>query len=976
MSNSAAYTPLETLLLVQSLAKHGTETASFARVSELLRSNSFVRQSKSFDLARLAPDALKVLYDDLLSAEGSIETAGRGAGKDVGESGRGSSDSPKKRKLSSPPMAPLRESANHLQIMPQMIDRLYSRYREEAIREIRAEERRYDGLLRDIELLESGRWDNRGSEQSQTLIQEDNKSDTHQDAKAVDGLAHPAVPSARVNQTSDQIASDPSLGTQMPLASARSPFAASTKGSTYSRHYPATLNQSSSQAGVPSASRPPHSPSHLRTLTSHQTEDVPVLTSAAGGILDNAQNARKSRETATNPSTPSSVPAVVESPATSSISRGAPLFQVDEHSPFVPTDTSTPAAVRRAGEQSGSYFPRQTSGSPPDRAVTSLDRQNSQTLGSVGAQLRFQQSATHDSMPSLIQSLSDTTQRGEEQPLSRRTSVSTTAQTRSSSFARGRSRHRLPPINTSSSSTRWKRSNDDTLHRSPLSPSGFSPNSAVDATPDRETADEQHVVSEQKTTRGKNARETTADLQKRATRGVQKQQGKRPTRSRKKHQAGESPASSTRHASSPARTRSQSLASHADELSMDSGFVGIKKVKDEIPPSPAAFSAMEDSETGAESLVNTRSRRRGGTLKSNNDRGLVLPNLTRLNPKRKRSVGELSAERSPSFSAVGGKEDGPLGSGSGMNNKRQITCTRNFPRTSGPLMAEIGAHKYASIFAHPVREKDAPGYSDLIYQPQDLKSIRAAILAGGRAVTAATAAVAAAAATTTSTAVGTPTNDPVASPGPNPTASISTPGKPSGSLVIPASEDVVPPKGIVNSAQLEKEVMRMFANAVMFNPDPARGFGRGFSSSRLNSTSNFASVRDEQGTASLEPKSNAIDPAVSTSASASASVSYRVGPADTISSDDEGGAVVRDTREMFDVVEKTIAEWRAAESAADLASSAAAANRTPTAGMKGKTTAAIAAAAAARAQDDDEPDELAGDAVEESAGPAGKRRRK
>ena len=30
--------------------------------------------------------------------------------------------------------------------------------------------------------------------------------------------------------------------------------------------------------------------------------------------------------------------------------------------------------------------------------------------------------------------------------------------------------------------------------------------------------------------------------------------------------------------------------------------------------------------------------------------------------------------------------------------------------------------------------------------------------------------------------------------------------------------DLIPPKAIVNAAQLEKEVYRMFANAVMFNP--------------------------------------------------------------------------------------------------------------------------------------------------------------
>jgi hypothetical protein len=74
-----------------------------------------------------------------------------------------------------------------------------------------------------------------------------------------------------------------------------------------------------------------------------------------------------------------------------------------------------------------------------------------------------------------------------------------------------------------------------------------------------------------------------------------------------------------------------------------------------------------------------------------------------------------------------------------------------------------------------------------------LKSIRSAITAGHRAATAA------------------------APEDLNPNAS---------SAWLPISEDLVPPKGIINYAQLEKELMRMFANAVMFNADPDRGFGR------------------------------------------------------------------------------------------------------------------------------------------------------
>lgn len=81
----------------------------------------------------------------------------------------------------------------------------------------------------------------------------------------------------------------------------------------------------------------------------------------------------------------------------------------------------------------------------------------------------------------------------------------------------------------------------------------------------------------------------------------------------------------------------------------------------------------------------------------------------------------------------------------------------------------------------------------MIRRPQNLKSIRSAIVAGGRAVNAATA---------ESTAV----------------APTSSPRDAGGNVLLPVSEDLIPPKGIVNSAQLEKEVMRMLTNAVMFNP--------------------------------------------------------------------------------------------------------------------------------------------------------------
>jgi hypothetical protein len=104
---------------------------------------------------------------------------------------------------------------------------------------------------------------------------------------------------------------------------------------------------------------------------------------------------------------------------------------------------------------------------------------------------------------------------------------------------------------------------------------------------------------------------------------------------------------------------------------------------------------------------------------------------------------------------------------------------------------DIMSHKHASLFSNPVRDSQVEGYSDMIRRPQDMKTIKTAITAGVRAVNAAIA-----------------EDDSIPTSGPRDTSNV----------LLPISEDLVPPKGIVNSAQLEREVMRMFANAVMFNP--------------------------------------------------------------------------------------------------------------------------------------------------------------
>ncbi|KAJ5112690.1 hypothetical protein N7532_000735 [Penicillium argentinense] len=193
-----------------------------------------------------------------------------------------------------------------------------------------------------------------------------------------------------------------------------------------------------------------------------------------------------------------------------------------------------------------------------------------------------------------------------------------------------------------------------------------------------------------------------------------------------------------------------------------------------------------------------------------------------------------------------------------VDTTRYVVCTRGFHRTAAPILNDVTTHKLASIFAKPLGERDAPGYHDLIYRPQDLKSIKSSVHQGSKAVAAAT------------EAVSTPAGD-----GESPAPVSGTPTK-NNVLMLQKSEDLLPPRGIVNSAQLEKEFVRMFANAIMYNPVPERGFGPAFPM-----------------------------------------ISERGSRESTQSSDGDEGGIIQDSREMFEDVEQAVTRWRAAERTAD-----------------------------------------------------------
>ncbi|KAI1438599.1 hypothetical protein GGR50DRAFT_638783 [Xylaria sp. CBS 124048] len=142
------------------------------------------------------------------------------------------------------------------------------------------------------------------------------------------------------------------------------------------------------------------------------------------------------------------------------------------------------------------------------------------------------------------------------------------------------------------------------------------------------------------------------------------------------------------------------------------------------------------------------------------------------------------------------RQDSPLTRGP-PTPATHVLWTRAFHKISTTALDQIIGHRYANMFANPIKPRLAPGYHDIILQPQDLKRIQKAISAGSKAAAAAVA------------------NMPDVEPN-------------APSIWLPISIELVPPRGIINVAQLERELIHMFANAIMYNPDPQRGLGPSF----------------------------------------------------------------------------------------------------------------------------------------------------
>ncbi|KIW01252.1 uncharacterized protein PV09_07294 [Verruconis gallopava] len=752
---SSAFTPLEALLLFQYLSNYGVAPNVFTKISDLLTNDDQIRRSSSYDPARLTPDALRDFYLKLLKDEARSEMsavdAPAGSAAAGTTNGEASQSGSRKRKAPSPSLPTIQEASRDAHLIPQLIRKLYARYREHAIIQIREDERKYERLRKNISEIKSGAWDER-------LQREIERGDWDQLLQRKAHRPENGTADASLPESVNGAVKQPAVTAQEKAWKRESDAHLSTTKArpstpTVSPHPARPLYQQSQPQPPPTSSRSAsQSPMHPTSGPIQQAQHAQPQPTLA--ISPRPPESRASAKPSQSPMLPPPPPAQAGQPYSSyPYANNGHSQQLPSHTPYVP-----PHGTAAQGQQGSSVAQLQQLGQHPSphppshqgvhggvmlqpfavapqtptgsRQQSQMPPAASNARPSAASQSQMPQPSAHSGAvlsPFDIAKLLATPltlkkpQFGPSAP-----SPSKDTQWKSVGGRAGRPPRRSSPVRPQSRSV------------SPISERATSPPPEEDAA--------------RRSRRGKPAHDNSA--QSRNTR-IRRARGASTTSS--------VPGSSVR-----GRTRSQSVLSHVEDMSMaDAASVTGRRVKPE-PSTP-----MESSDFVHPTIEGTpgggQTTRRGAATGNN---------------KRKRGTREDSDASDVPPALLHPRQD-----------KSVVVANKNFSRLSATIMNDIQSHKHASLFSNPVRDRDAEGYSKIIRRPQDLKSIRAGITAGNRAVNAATASESFASFTA------------------------SQPHRDAGGIVmLPVSEELVPPKGIVNSAQLEKEVMRMFANAVMFNP--------------------------------------------------------------------------------------------------------------------------------------------------------------
>ncbi|RMJ26148.1 Bromodomain-containing protein [Aspergillus sp. HF37] len=799
MPPPSAYTPFESLLFFQSVAALDSHPTSFVSISDTLRNNSFIRQNVAFNPDRLSPEALEELYTTLMRDGLNADGAER--------NGRAESPvaaNPRKRKIASPRPEGLVDGVAHATIVPDLVSRLYARYKDSVTREIKSEEKRFSEIRDEIERLQK---EEQEAPVSAAVHEPSHHVPPAEQAKVLmDGkpVQQPTLhagkpPAATLSLGMEGLQPDRSRqdlsAPQLP-ATAESPKPGQEK-----QHQPL---QPVGMPQEPATQQPQRVPAAPPGPVSHPFPANGKAPSPLQGPSVEPQRMVVSE----GPTKVSPLPQPPIAPPLQA--QQGPNAHVPSQQPIAPVpqgqQISQPSPLAQPHQTQHPSIPQHALIPQPSHDISKepihpTDSQQGAKLEATYQNPYFPAVPTVPGTPSapVLTPL----------PESRSGPPPTSADGRRS-LTPWKSLPRLSIPDRQSSPARPRPEDISPISARAPSPAELPETPAEGTEPRRR---------KRRAAEEKEPSVPSVDVDTRASKRTKAEKHAPATR---KKRDGSTPSSKSR----------RSVVSREEGSPTETTQ---ERIKHEATNTPAGI--PEEVEPSARADPD----RKGGAAAAQPGR---RPGRGR--PKRKRSVTE-PLEPEPA-------QPEP----SRQDPHQYVLCARNFPRTGAPIMNDVTTHKHGSIFTKPLTEREAPGYRDLIYRPQDLKSIKSCINQGSKAVSAA------------SEAASTPAAD-----GESPVPAAGTPSK-NAVLMLQKSEDIVPPKAIVNSAQLEKELIRMFANAVMYNPTPQHGFGPA-----------FPMIRD--GGSRTSP---------------------------SLSEPDEGG-IVNDAMEMFDDVEKAVTKWRAAERTAD-----------------------------------------------------------
>ncbi|KAF2100070.1 hypothetical protein NA57DRAFT_55999 [Rhizodiscina lignyota] len=736
--SSQAYTPLESLLLFHALSVHGVDHASFRKVSDLLIHNQNIREDPKFDSGRLSADALSNFYLRLLKEEAKREVETPNGVQDGLQNGDATPGS-KKRKAASPILPTVQEASQHSHLIPQLINKLYSRYRSSQIREIREQERRYDELQKEVREIEAGQWDDRLKKEiskgqwdyllSKTPLSNGQQNGAHTQGEA--GLSKEGKRPAETTPLRSSNSQVPEL--TIDPASQQTP-GSQLQGTASMQPPPST------QRLAPQIASAPHQPAHQSPYASPHPQPPPNSTSPQPPPTIPSPRQQQSPHPSL-PVTPyaprQNDPAGYQSPASA-----PPVHSYSSVSPVPPygRPPQTQPVQRRVPPVGGVELPP-FQVVPPSRPIAQLPPHPQQPpFGPGPGQLP----------PQFIQQPD-----GRVIPAPRPLLVSSPI---IQDVLRGLARPLRKP---GGQPTRWKLEKEEVPAALPSRPerevSPLSP--PPSSLPKSQTVKEKHKRNQMPTPSAEGSQLTAPESDVRHTRA---------TRTHGRRGRGGSVASSAVTGSNRGRTRSVSVTSR---MSIDNESVSVSGRR--VKPEPSTPADMHDEVSATIEASPTTALQRG--------RRAVAHQLQTTSRKRRRSVRGTSEPSNVSEEPLPAPTPLPT----------HVLVSKNFVRTCNPVMNDILSHKHASLFSNPVKERDAPNYYDIILRPQDFKSIKTAIANGQKTVTAAV-------------SDATPSHN-------------SPAGGSGGHVLLPVTAELVPPKAIVNSSQLEKEITRVFANAAMYN---------------------------------------------------------------------------------------------------------------------------------------------------------------